>query len=95
MQEVVSRSSAERTEHYRQQGLGGQSYVAQMPRITCTLTGLRELYLKPGVNMRTIREHPQQLTHPKYPNPTKTRIVWLDGKSYIHLIYYLRYRSTI
>ena len=76
----MSTSSVERTQLYRQQTTRAAAYVGQMPKVTCTLTGLRDLYLRPGVNMRTVTQHPTQIVHPKYPTPTKTRIAWRPGK---------------
>jgi hypothetical protein len=52
-----------------------------MPKTVSTLTDMRKLYLRPGVNMRKAGEHPQSLTDPRYPDGnTDTTIEWLPGE---------------
>lgn len=56
-------------------------YVAQMPKVTCTFTDLRKLYIRPGDNMRTPGEHLQSILRPKHPDHPDTTLEWLTGKS--------------
>jgi len=55
--------------------------VPQMPKTVSTLTDMRKLYLRPGVNMRRAGEHPQSLTDPRYPDGnTDTTLEWLPDR---------------
>ena len=82
VREAVSRYGVEQTQALRAANPGlNAAYVAQMPTMISTLTDLRKLYLRPGVNMRRAGEHPQSLTDPRYPDGnTDTTLEWLPGK---------------
>jgi hypothetical protein len=82
VREAVSRYGVEQTQAFLAANPGlNAAYIAQMPKMISTLTDLRKLYLRPGVNMRRAGEHPQSLTDPRYPDGnTDTTIEWLPGE---------------
>ena len=85
VRESVSRYGVDRTQQYLSTSPAEMSYVAQMPKTVSTLTDLRKLYLRPGVDMRKAGEHPQNLLNPREPahGTATTTIHWLPGKSTI------------
>ena len=53
--------------------------VGQIPVTISTFTNERKLYLSPGVNMRSVAEHPEELTDPVLPYPQKTKLEFKPG----------------
>ena len=73
----MSRWSVERTNEYLRVNPGQQtSYVAQMPRVTCTFTGNRSVY----ITRRDQATGPSaQLTQTHNPTHPARALSWLSG----------------